>query len=117
MTNLALKRAAKARTPAASPADQLPAEPSTGRRTYVLESHTFTTQLETRRREECRRIDTLDSEIADLQTQVARLTAEIDARQDHRDELQNIVAQIDAALAVGPRPVPTRSPVFTEHKE
>lgn len=104
-------------SPVPAPTAQPETDSSAGRRTYVLESHTFTAQLETRRREECRRIDTLDSEIADLQTQVARLTAEIDARQDHRDELQNIVAQIDAALAVGPRPVPTRSPVFTEHKE
>lgn len=76
-----------------------------GGRPYILESHSFSGALEQRKREEVRAID-------DLEADIGRLQAELDARRDHLAERQQIVWQIDAALAVGPRS--TRAPLLSQ---
>lgn len=81
-----------------------------GRRAYVVESHSFSARLEQDRRERVIELTRIETEMQDIAARIGHLQAELAARADHLADVQNIVDQIDAALAVGPRNVPTRSP-------
>ena len=95
--------------------------PASGGRAYLLESHTFTAGLQKTRRARLVEIDRIDREIEQYSAEMSRIRAEVGARADHRDQLQHIVSQIDAALAVGPSPIPTQPepepPALTQQNE
>lgn len=81
-----------------------------GRQPYMLESHAFAAELHTRRRAAAKLHDDLSDEIAELEV-------ELQARLARRSEAASIIAQCDAALAVGPTILPTTAPQIEQHKE
>lgn len=84
-----------------------------GHRAYVIESHSFAARLEQDRRDRIVEITRLDTEMEDISARIGHLQAELDARADHRADVQNIVDQINAALAVGPRQIRPPAPRLT----
>lgn len=86
------------------------------RRTYVIESHSFAARLEQDRRDRLIELTRIETEMQDIAARIGQLQAEFEARADHLADVQNIVDQINAALAVGPRQVPTQ-PARLAHKE
>lgn len=84
-----------------------------GHRAYVIESHSFAARLEQDRRDRIVELTRLDTEMEDISARIGHLQAELDARADHRADVQNIVDQINAALAVGPRQIRPAAPRLT----
>ena len=85
-------------------------------RTYVIESHSFAARLEQDRRDQIALVERLDLEMEGIRAHIAHLQAEYDARADHRADAQNIIDQVNAAMAVGPREIARPAPRLTQRE-